>query len=122
MLRTGGNWTGTLQLEVSRDGGLTWSPLKIFTRASGEDNFYAAGHLNDPENLFYVRLRSCQISGEATYELGADSFIQQGIVRVLSYSTARQVIVSAPRAFGSEEWTSNWAEGSFSPAAGYTGS
>ena len=118
-LRTGGNWTGTLQLEISRDGGLTWSTLKIFSRASGEDNFYVAGNLNDPENLFYVRLRSCQISGEATYELGADSFIQQGIVKVLSYTTARQVIVSAPRAFGSEEWTANWAEGSFSPAAGY---
>ena len=118
-LRTGGNWTGTLHVEVSRDGGTTWSTLKVLTRASGEDNFYLAGNLNDAENMFCLRVRSCQISGEATYELTADSFIQQGVVQVLSYVSARQVIVSAQRAFGSEEWTSTWAQGSFSPADGY---
>ncbi len=118
-LRTGGNWTGTLHVEVSRDGGTTWGTLKVLTRASGEDNFYLAGNLNDPENMFCLRVRSCQISGEATYELTADAFIQQGVVQVLSYVSARQVIVSAQRAFGSEAWTATWAQGSFSPAAGY---
>lgn len=118
-LRTGGNWTGTLQLEGSQDGGTTWSTLNVFTRAGGDDNFYASGNLNDPENLFYLRVRSCQISGEATYELGAESFRQQGVVQVLNYVSARQVIVSAQRMFGSEAWTSHWAQGSFSPAAGY---
>ncbi|MBO5911798.1 MAG: hypothetical protein J6Q05_06475, partial [Elusimicrobiaceae bacterium] len=118
-LRTGGNWTGTLQLELSRDGGITWNTLKVLTRFNGDDNFYIAGNLNDPENMFYLRVRSCQISGEATYELEAETFIQQGIARVLSYSTARQVIVSVSRTVGSEGWTAYWAEGSFSPAAGY---
>ncbi len=118
-LRTGGNWTGTLQLELSRDGGITWNTLKVLTRSNGDDNFYIAGNLNDPENMFYLRVRSCQISGEATYELEAETFIQQGIARVLSYSTARQVIVSVSRTVGSEGWTAYWAEGSFSPAAGY---
>ena len=118
-LRTAGTWTGTLQVEVSRDGGTTWSTLKVLTRASGDDNFYVAGNLNDPENLFYLRVRSCQISGEAAYELRAESFIQQGISQVVSYVTPRQVIVSAQRAFGSDAWTENWAQGSFSAAAGY---
>ena len=118
-LRTGGTWTGTLHVEVSRDGGSTWNTLKVLTRASGEDNFYLAGNLNDPETMFCLRVRSCQISGEATYELTADAFIQQGVVQVFSYVSARQVIVSAQRAFGSEAWTDNWAQGSFSPAAGY---
>ena len=118
-LRTGGNWTGTLQVEVSRDGGISWNLLKSLTRASGDDNFYLAGNLNDPENLFYVRVRSCQISGEATYELGAESFIQQGVAQVIGFAAPRQVIVSAQRIFGSDAWTAHWAEGSFSPAAGY---
>lgn len=120
-LRTSGDWTGTLQVEVSQDLGQTWKTLKVLSRASGEDNFYLAGNLNDTENLFYLRVRSCQISGQAGYELGADSFIQRGVVEVLGYISATQVLVQAERAFGSEEWTSYWAEGSFSPSAGYPG-
>lgn len=118
-LRTDGEWTGTLHVEASADLGQTWKTVKILSRSSGDDNFYTLGNLSDGENLFYVRLRSCQISGEAAYELGAESFIQRGVVRVLGYVSATQVVAAAERAFGSEEWTSQWAQGSFSPAAGY---
>lgn len=120
-LRTSGTWTGTLQVDVSRDLGQTWSTLKVLSRASGEDNLYLAGNLADPENLFYVRVRSCQISGEAGYELTADAFIQRGVLDVIGYVSPTQLLVRAERAFGSSEWTSHWAQGSFSPAAGYPG-
>lgn len=118
-LRTSGTWTGTLYVEVSYDLGTTWNTLKVLSRASGEDNFYLVGNLNDAENMFLLRVRSYQISGEAGYELDAQSFIQRAVLKVSSYTSATQVVVEAERLFGSQGWTPHWAEGSFSPAAGY---
>lgn len=118
-VRTSGNWTGTLFVEASQDLGQTWKAVKTLTRASGDDNFYLTGNLNDPENLFQVRLRSDQVSGEVGYELSADSFFQRGIVTVLNYVSPTEVVTSCQQAFGSQAWSSAWAEGSFSPAAGY---
>ena len=69
--------------------------------------------------MYYVRLAAQQISGEAGFELQADSFIQEGVLCVTDFINERKVVVSVERSFGLEEWTYNWAEGSFSPAAGY---
>ncbi len=118
-LRTSGTWTGTLTVEVSRDGGNTWQAHKQLSRASGEDNFYLTSHLHEDENLCCVRIRSGENTGEADYELSADSFIQRGVVNVLGYISSTQLVVAQERGCGSEDWTSYWAEGAFSPAAGY---
>ena len=118
-LRTSGNWTGTLTIEISYDAGATWKTHKILSRASGEDNFYLVGNLNEAENLVQIRISSGQNSGEMGYELNAQSFLQRGVVKVLSYISDTQVIVEQERPCGSEEWTHVWAEGSFSPSAGY---
>lgn len=118
-LRTGGTWTGQLVVETSRDLGTTWQTLKILSRADGDDNFYLSGNLNDAQQMYQIRVRSCQITGSAEYELGAESFIQRGIVEVENYVSATQAVVVCEQAFGSQDWTDQWAEGSFSPAAGY---
>ena len=118
-LRTSGTWTGRLLVEVSQDGGQTWSVLKILSRQSGEDNFSVLGDLNDDENLFLLRLRSEQVSGEVGYELFAQTFVQEGVVRIDTYVNAREVVVSVERACGSQAWTTHFAEGAFSPAAGF---
>ncbi len=118
-LRTGGNWTGTLTVEISYDAGTTWQTHKVLSRASGDDNFYLVGNLNDPENLVQVRVSSGQNTGEVSYELSAQSFLQRGVVKVLSYISPMQVVVEMERPYGSDAWTHIWAEGSFSPAAGY---
>lgn len=118
-LRTGGTWTGQLVVESSKDVGQTWQTIKVLSRASGDDNFYVVGNLNDAQNMYRLRVRSVQITGEADYELQAESFVQRGIVTVENYVSATQVVVSCEQAFASQDWSSSWAEGSFSPAAGY---
>ncbi|MBP5430039.1 MAG: hypothetical protein J6Y25_04070 [Elusimicrobiaceae bacterium] len=118
-LRTSGTWTGTVSVEVSKDLGQTWQTVKTLSRASGDSNFYLSGNLNDAENLFKVRVRSGQITGEIGYELSADSFVQRAIVKAISYVSATQLVVSCERAFGSSAWSAQWAEGSFGPASGY---
>lgn len=118
-LRTSGTWTGQLVVETSRDLGATWQTHKILSRTAGDDNFYLSGNTNDAENMYQVRVRSVQITGEAGYELTSDAFSQRGILKVIGYVSETQLIVSCEQAFGSQDWTSCWAEGSFSPAAGY---
>lgn len=118
-LRTGGNWTGNLQVEVSRDLGETWKAVKNLSRADGDSNFYVTGNLAESENLLYVRLRALEISGEAEFELQAEAFVQEGIVIAREFVSARKVLVDVERPFGADDWTARWAEGSFSPAAGY---
>lgn len=118
-LRTSGNWTGSLQVEMSRDLGNTWTAVKVLSRASGEDNLYVTGNFSDGETLFLVRVRALEISGEAGVELSAESFLQEGVVVVREFVSARKVLVDVERNFSGNAWTADWAEGSFSPASGY---
>lgn len=118
-LRTSGTWTGTLLLEQSEDLGETWQAVKHLTRNAEDDNLVELGHLEDKGNIYYLRLRSCQITGEAGYELTADGFKQEGIAVVSHYINARQVGINLERAYGSEEWSNDWAEGSFGEKNGY---
>ena len=118
-LRTSGGWTGQLVLEKSEDGGKTWQKVKYFSRANGEENFNALGHLEDTADMYYLRVRSLETSGEAGFELQADAFIQEGVVTVEGYLNARQLVVRPERQVALDDWTSDWAEGSFSPFSGY---
>ena len=63
-LRTWGTWTGTLTLEISRDGGDTWQTHQVWTRGEEDDNFYVVGNLNEAENKMQFRLRSGQNTGD----------------------------------------------------------
>lgn len=118
-LRTTGEWTGKLELEMSGDMGKTWETIKFFSRETGDENLNTFGQLDDQNSLYYLRLTARQISGEAGFELQADSFRQEGIFVVKDFVNGQKVVVEVERPFGSDEWTDEWAEGSFSPAAGY---
>ena len=118
-VRTSGSWTGQILLEKSTDLGTTWQTLKTFARESGDDNIAAYGRLEDTGDLYYFRLRANTISGEAGYELEADSFVQEGIVVAEDFISARKLLVTVEQNFASQEWSSDWAEGSFSPKNGY---
>ena len=118
-LRTTGQWNGKLALDVSTDMGQTWEEVKIFSRETADDNLNTFGQLEDTAEMYCVRLRACQISGEAGYELQSDSFVQEGVLRVSDFVNERKLAVKVERSFGAQDWTADWAEGSFSPAAGY---
>ncbi|MBR4592019.1 MAG: hypothetical protein IKO35_02285, partial [Elusimicrobiaceae bacterium] len=118
-VHTSGTWTGTLVLEKSEDLGETWQSVKHFTRSSGEENIVSFGTLEDNGEIYYLRLRANGITGQAGYELGAEGFLQEGIVLVTGFVSARCVTVALERGVGALDWTSEWAEGSFSPKNGY---
>lgn len=118
-LRTTGEWTGQIVLEISEDLGETWEKMKYFSRAPGDQNVNTFGQLEADSTMYCLRIRALGITGELGYELQADSFWQEGVVIVNDFISERKVIVQVERPFGLEEWTDQWAEGSFSPSAGY---
>lgn len=118
-VRTSGTWTGRLALEKSSDGGTSWENVTYLTRQSGEAAPAGLGNLDDTGELYLLRLRAVEVSGGAGYELQAESFLQEGIVRVTEAAGPRKAVVKIERACGTEDWTSDWAEGSFSPGSGY---
>ncbi len=118
-LRTTGVWSGKLVLEKSGDMGETWETVKIFSREEEEENLNTFGQIEDDAKMYCLRLTAQQITGEAGFELQADSFLQEGVLVVSNFVNERKVVVEVERSFGLEDWTYEWAEGSFSPAAGY---
>ncbi len=118
-VRTSGNWTGRLALEKSADGGATWENVTYISRQAGETAPAALGNIDDTGVMLLLRLRAVEVAGEAGYELQAESFLQEGIVRILEVAGPRKAVVEIMRAPGSEDWTAEWAEGSFSPKSGY---
>ncbi|MBQ9971342.1 MAG: hypothetical protein IJP25_04385 [Elusimicrobiaceae bacterium] len=118
-LVTAGSWTGSLALEISQDLGASWQQKKTFSRAEGEENLSTFGQLDDTEGMYLVRLRALSIVGEAAYELQAESFLQEGVAVVRDFITPRQAAVEIEREYGNQDWTVDWAEGAFSPKAGY---
>ena len=118
-LRTTGEWYGEIVLESSEDQ-TTWDKVKHFTKASGGENLNTLGNLAPSEKMHYLRVRCLGISGEMGYVLRADSFSQEGVVKIQNYVDSRSVQVSIQRQPGEmETWTADWAEGAFSPDAGY---
>ena len=118
-LRTSGTWTGTVTLESSADNGVTWREVKLLSRASGDENFSLVGQLEDTNSFYLLRVRSGANTGEAGYELQAEAFFQEGVAVLTGYIGPRQMLVDIERPFGADTWTSEWAEGSFSPKNGY---
>lgn len=117
--RTTGSWYGEIVLEYSTDK-TAWQKVKHFTKGQNEENLNTMGNLELSAKMRYLRLRCLGISGEMGYILQADAFSQEGIVRAENFVSARKVQVSMQRQPGEDEtWTYDWAEGAFSPDAGY---
>ena len=118
-IQTSGTWTGTLVLEKSEDLGVTWQAVKYFIRTSNDNNFVEFGTLEDNGKIYHLRLRAVGITGQAGYELTAAAFKQEGVAVVEHFIDAQHVTVTLERPYGAADWTSDWAEGSFSPKNGY---
>lgn len=118
-LQTSGTWSGRIAVEKSTDAGQTWQVIQYITRTDEGENIVDFGTLEDTGQIYQLRLRACDITGQAGYDFSSAAFTQEGIVKIESFLNARQVVVSLERACGSESWTFDWAEGSFSTKNGF---
>lgn len=118
-VQTSGTWTGTLVVEKSEDLGTTWQAVRYLQRTNEEGNLVEFGTLEDTGRIYYIRLRAQGITGQAGYEIASVAFRQEGIAVISEFATARKVTVTLERPYGSTDWTSEWAEGSFGTKNGY---
>lgn len=123
---THGTWTGTFQIEVSDDGGTTWTASRVF--ASVDDNNPNTYTTEDFSKQFLVRVNITDLtSGSVTVDLSADPFEWTGVALItqvpyggggssMMYNTAKATILET---LGSTNATKVWAEGAWSDYRGY---
>ena len=117
--KTAGSWSGSAVLEKSSDGGLTWSAVKHFSREENGEHLNEFGSLSASSQLYLLRLRAENISGNLEYEMWSDLFIQEAVLKLKTYINSRKMEVEVSQQAASQDWSSRWAQGSFSPQAGY---
>lgn len=120
-LITHGTWTATISVEMSTDGGSTWTKVRQFS--SADDNNVNTSGTEDIElytNPFLVRVNmTAYTSGTCEVDLTTDAFYQDGICRVTSYISPTSVNVTMITDAHSTDETTLWSEGSWSDYRGY---
>jgi hypothetical protein len=118
---TAAAFMGTIKIQVSYDEGETWTDDYVATNSAS-----AAMDANDSEISDYgqnVLMRvACSdfTSGSVAYELGVDSYVHTGIVRITAYTDANEVTATVLDRVGlADTNTTRWNEGAWSEYQGY---
>ena len=118
-LTTHGTWTGTIDLERSRDGGTTWERVSG-GRTSSKDDANTDFSGNEPDSGFIYRVTMTNYStGTCTYDFVVFDHFHTGIARINAYTSSTVVSATVTTAMGSTTATNYWSEGYWSPKNGY---
>jgi hypothetical protein len=122
---THGTWTGTIQIEVSLDGGTSWIPIRSLASNNTQNyNTYGA----EDYSQFLIRVKcTAYTSGAILVDLSSDPFLWRGVVKITQvpsggggasqmYSTADATVLTTLASTGA---TADWAEGAWSNYRGY---
>jgi hypothetical protein len=128
-LLTHGTWSGTITVQVSDDGGTTWTDARHFSAKS--DKNYDTSGTETFSNQFLVRTSTDEVevfaAGIVYITLASDPFEWVGVAHVvqvptggggssLDYTTA-DVVIEVP--IGLTSATTVWSEGAWSQKRGY---
>lgn len=120
-LITHGTWTGTIRVQKSTDGGTTWTMLREFSSA---DDFnpetYGTEDIGDDDPFLVRVIMTAWTSGACNANLTTDPFYQEGIVKITAVAVGGATATAdVKKACGLTTDTIDWAEGSWSPYAGW---
>lgn len=121
-LITNGTWTGTIQVEKSLDGGVTWLALNNFSSVANFNvNTYGTEDMSNNAPPFLVRVTCiAYTSGTINITLTADPFIQPGIIKINTVSSSTVALGTVQQPIGlANTKTTDWAEGSWSTYRGF---
>ena len=122
---THATWTGTIQIEMSLDGGSTWLPIRSLV-SNGTINYNTYGAEDYAQFLIRVTC-TAWTSGAILVDLSSDPFLWKGVVQITQvptggsgasqmYSTADATVLTTLEGVVA---TADWAEGSWSNFRGY---
>lgn len=112
---THGTWTGTINLQQSRDGGATWVNLRTYT--SRDD--YNPTETGDVDEHSLMRLRTKITSGTCNADLSAYPYSHDGYVTITGVIDARNATAKVTKDLGDVTQTADWYWGAWSETNGY---
>lgn len=118
---TKGGWKGTVTIEVSYDGGKTWTEYRN-TRSTDTNNPFNENIYGtiDCDDVVLIRLNYKNVYGYLAAEFYGESFKQSCVCRVVQYIDEKNVRVQAEQGnVGEIAFTSRWAQGSWSNYTGW---
>jgi len=120
-LITNGTWTGTVWMEKSLDGGVTWLQLNSFYGAADFNaNTYGTEDMSNNAPPFLVRGNCTLSSGSVQFTVTADPYIQPGIISITSFQSSTVVYGVVQQPVGLDNTaTTDWAEGAWSNVQGF---
>lgn len=121
--RTSGAWVGTLKFERSYDGGSTWLQFRTFTADADKEGQFDFSFTDEaPEDKGAIKIRAAytKSSGDAcSVTINAAARINNGIVKITTYTSATAVKGKVIAALHSTNATTLWSRGAWSPRLGY---
>ena len=114
-IKTSGTWTGTLKIQVSEDGQLTWGDFRSYI-SKADANYDRDG--TETEAGVYYRIVYTGAAG-LTYRFQNDEAYLSGWLTMTNYLSATQMQANVEIELGSTEPTKLWSEGAFNAARGY---
>jgi hypothetical protein len=117
-LTSHGDWTGTLDLERSRDGS-TWEKVSGgHINSVDDDNIIYSDSEQDSGYKYRVTMTSYS-SGTCTYDFVVYDHMHTGVVRISSYVDPNEVTATVITELGSADETYYWSEGYWSDRNGW---
>ncbi len=113
---TNGTWAGTVILEKSTDGGVSWLTVSSATYKSN-DNIKLSDK-EDDGGLYRFNMKTFT-SGSCENSLLLWAMDAKGICRITAYNSPNDVNATVISVIDSNEATSRWAEGAWSKRRGY---
>ena len=119
-LTTHGDWTGTLDLERSRDG-TTWEKVSGgHINSVNDDNIIYSDTEEDSGYKYRVTMTSFTLgSGTCTYDFIVYDHMHTGVVKIASYVDPNEVSAVVLTELGSTDQTYYWSEGYWSDRNGW---
>lgn len=120
---THGTWTGTLTIQRSFNGGVSWIDFRTYS-SSNDKNFTADGTEENDDVLYRLVMTGYSQSSTGTIKACQARFVnpdftKTGVIRITAVSNARTATATVIRKLGGTAATSDWNEGAWSALRGY---
>ncbi len=123
MKTEGGTWIGKLQLQESRDSGVSWETIGDITSVNGSSNGSIDRDISDPNSLVRVRLIDWELPTTGDKKQCLWTLYTEGtayeVFKVIEYIDANNVTAKPLTPIASPRSEGSWALGAFSDTSGY---